>query len=906
MKQRVGSALAVLGLMGATGPLSAGCGSDGQAGGASGSGGTAAAGGSGGTAAAGGSAGAGGGGGGGGGGGPVTGCLPAEGPGASDTDTWNDGDDTATVVIDDPSSCQRSYQLSTTADLLVDSPDSPRTLGEQADQPVVRTGHDMFDALYALAIEEVRQCSVDAIQDGAFNGGQPISCPPGGCFETGQRWTYVWTRDTAYAVKLGLAALDPTRARNSLEFKTSERRGGGGRQIVQDTGTGGSYPISTDRVVWAMGAWELLKYLEGTERSAFRDLAYEAISNTAEHDRQVIYDPADGLYPGEQSFLDWREQSYPGWTATDTVQIGMSKALSTNIGHYHMLTVAAQLASEKGLSSECDKYQGWADDLRQAIGQHFYLASDQLFSTFSTTYLDSAPTHQYDLLSSAFAVLFGIADGSQATEVLSHYPHLPKGAPVIWPQQQDIPIYHYRAIWPFATAFWLKAAGQAEQAAAIDHAVRSLMRGAALYLSNMENFEVVTGAAWLDEGATSGPVVNSPRQLWSVAGYVSMVHDVVFGLEANQDGIRFLPSITRELRQTLFAGADSIALSSFPYKGRKLFVRVHLDELGNAQPGVLAVDGVRLNGTEVGTDFIAASSLSDGDLIEVTLAPGSGSAGSLVELDAGDIADYRNLFGPHTPSITNIGLDSDRVRIEIDNGGETPSDIELAVYRDGALVASGLAGSTASWTDPDSADHQSHSYCYSVEASFAGSGNRSQHAQPVCYWGESYERIYNMAVGADVSDGFTPNGGQRTYQYGRWHFSNWGAADHSLSYAGFSPSQSGQHLVQLLAGNGAGGFDTGVTCGVKRVTVEEQGVSVVASGYLKMPHLGTWDDWRGSSFLPVTLDSSKSYTITIDEDEHAVNMSELEHFALYGGAGGASRHNYVNIAELKLLAVEMQ
>jgi hypothetical protein len=32
------------------------------------------------------------------------------------------------------------------------------------------------------------------------------------------------------------------------------------------------------------------------------------------------------------------------------------------------------------------------------------------------------------------------------------------GAPVIWPQQQDMPVYHNRAIWPFVTAYGLKAA----------------------------------------------------------------------------------------------------------------------------------------------------------------------------------------------------------------------------------------------------------------------------------------------------------------------------------------------------------------------------------------------------------------------------------------------------------------
>ena len=70
-------------------------------------------------------------------------------------------------------------------------------------------------------------------------------------------------------------------------LKLSAHRDGTKPEIVQDTGTGGSWPISSDRVVWAMGAWELLAVLDGAERTAFRDLAYTAIVNTAEHDRLV-------------------------------------------------------------------------------------------------------------------------------------------------------------------------------------------------------------------------------------------------------------------------------------------------------------------------------------------------------------------------------------------------------------------------------------------------------------------------------------------------------------------------------------------------------------------------------------------------------------------------------------------
>ena len=53
------------------------------------------------------------------------------------------------------------------------------------------------------------------------------------------------------------------------------------------------------------------------------------------------------------------------------VDIEVPRALPE--GHYHLLWVAAQLAAEKGQTAESTKYQGWADDLRQAIETELFI-----------------------------------------------------------------------------------------------------------------------------------------------------------------------------------------------------------------------------------------------------------------------------------------------------------------------------------------------------------------------------------------------------------------------------------------------------------------------------------------------------------------------------------------------------
>ena len=828
--------------------------------------------------------------------GPPPTCLSATGLGPVGTNVWQDGADLATVAMSGQD-CARSFVHSTTATLVDDYPSTgERTYSEPAGGPSVSTNNTMFDALYAMALQETQECSVAAISDGAYNGGNDITCPAGGCFETGRKWTFVWTRDTAYAVDLALGALDPTRARNSLEFKLSELRGGGGRQIIQDTGSGGSYPVSSDRAVWAIGAWQLLKFLNGAERTAFLALAWDAVRNTIEHDREVVWDPAHGLYLGEQSFLDWREQSYPLWTKEDTVQIAASHALSTNVGHLRLLTLGAWLAGQQGDPTRQTQFQGWADALRASIDTTFFHADLGLWGTFTTGTLDRAPVRHFDLLGSALAITSGVGSLARRAEVVRHYPHLPQGPSVIWPQQKEIAIYHNRGIWPFVTAYWLRAAAQVRNDTAVSLGVRSLMRGAAMNLSNMENLECVSGAPHVTDGIYSGPVVNSQRQLWSVAGYLSMVHDVIFGLDVSPEGIRFRPYLTRDLRNHLFGGADRLVLNNFPYRGRTLTVVVTLPAAGVDDDGAYALGEIRLNGVVITGDYLTPAALQSENVLEVTLVDTPEAADTIV-LET-NTAEYRNLFAPLTPFVATIEFASGHLQIGIDSNGETTSEIAYNIYRDGVRAATGLAGSTTTWVDlSTAADPPSH--CYTVESSFLVSGNHSQHAKPVCYWGNSYERIQHF-----LAAGFILQGGSLIDQYGKVHVQDWGEPSDTLTVTGVSPGYSGDYLIQVNYGNGAGPYNTGITCAVKRIEVVDEGTTgVVGSGVLVMPHLADWANWSDSSLVKVTLDAAKTYEIRIFHDGTTLNMSDFQHNALYGGTGGAAAYHYVNISEIKLLSL---
>jgi hypothetical protein len=412
------------------------------------------------------------------------------------------------------------------------------------------TASPLFDGLYAMAQDDLKQDSVTAIRDGAFDHGQPIPCM---CFETGLKWPYVWTRDLSYSIDLGLWRFDPARSRNGLQFKLSDVRvpaAPQGLYVMQDTGSGGSWPISTDRVVWFLGAQHLL------DDKAFAEDVYRALGNTLAQDRQYAFDAGFGLYRGETSFLDWREQTYPAWTEDNVVTIGQSFALSTNVLHYQALQLAATLADAHHDVKVADGYRAQAASLKMAINTHFWRADRGLYMSYLGG--DGTPYDTYDLLGIALAITSGVADGDRARQTLANYPTWPAGSPMIWPERADQPIYHNRAIWPFVSAYALRAARVVNQPARIAHELESVMRGAALYGSNMENYELLTQGQHVDEGNLSGPVVNSPRQLWSVAAYFAAVTEGVFGL--TEDG-RVEPKLPTSLVPMLFGQHSSITLA---------------------------------------------------------------------------------------------------------------------------------------------------------------------------------------------------------------------------------------------------------------------------------------------------------------------------------------------------------
>jgi len=576
---------------------------------------------------------------------------------------------------------------------------------------------------------------------------------------------------------------------------------------------------------------------------------------------------------GEQSFLDWRDQSYASWIPGDLAAMSTSKALSTNVAHYQALRLTARLAQEQGDGGRAARYGEWAAGLKRAINGKLWLEDAGMYSSLTAGHLDGAPLHKFDWLGQALAIVTGVASEEQARSILARYPHGPMGAPVIYPQQPGMPVYHNRALWPFVTGYGLRAAAQAGNVAVADAAYDSLVRGAALNMSNMENLEWLSGQPLLlDERHPSliGPVINSRRQLWSVGAYLGMVVEHVFGVRVLGDGIRFRPFVTAKLRRELFGASNEIALHGLRLHGKRVDVLVRLPALSR-KDGVYAVERILLNGQPAG-DTLALGQLGPDNRIEIVLGALLPGHQEIRRVKDDPYAAGGITFAPREPSIAALQRGRDGVRLRI-APGEDEAGLRYAVYRDGKRVADRLRA--GAWFDrgaPATA-------CYAVEAIATASGNRSHHSMPRCV---------DPGIEVPVTDPRTvsnlkpvpPNA-----RFARPRLENWGGPGDRYAVERITVPAAGTYQVQVRYHNAANQVNLGISGGVKWLKVEDARGRTVAEGVVQLPHAPLAKANTPSVYsTPLAAQLAPgSYRVQLSD---FYNMSYLDSNRTFSAAGG--------------------
>lgn len=380
--------------------------------------------------------------------------------------------------------------------------------------PQLISGIPLMNAMYHLSLEEME----NAVE-------------PDSTFRTGKEWAGVWTRDISYSIILSLAHLHPEVSKISLKKKVN-RKG----EIVQDTGTGGAWPVSTDRTIWGIAAWEIFKV---TGDKAWLKESFEILKRSLETDRKNVLDEKTGLLKGESSFLDWREQTYPYWM--EPVDIFESINLGTNAVHYQAYRVLSEMATELREFKTAQQYQKLSASIKEAINRHLWMEEKGYYAQYLYGRRHKIISPRAEALGNALAVIFGIADHYKAQRISENLPVTDYGVPCIFPQIPDIPPYHNNGIWPFVQAYWMLASSKAGNAQGVMESIAAIYRPSALFLTNQENFVA-------ENGDYAGTQINSANMLWSLSGNLSIIYKVIFGIDFQTDRINFKPFIPQQLQ----------------------------------------------------------------------------------------------------------------------------------------------------------------------------------------------------------------------------------------------------------------------------------------------------------------------------------------------------------------------
>ena len=662
--------------------------------------------------------------------------------------------------------------------------------------PQLRSPERLVDALYRMSLEELTQL---VREDGALSAGA--------------KWPGVWTRDVSYASVLALAVAAPDAVKRSLLAKVDSA----GR-IIQDTGTGGSWPISTDRMTWALAAWEL--YAVTGDRDWLRQ-AYGIISRSAEADLHAIFDPATGLATGETSFMDWREQSYPRWV--EPRDIARSAGTSTNVVHHATYRILADMA--QALGEPGDRWAKVAADLRTAINQHLWMPDAGYYAVFRYGRGFSSLAPRSDALAQALAVIYGVADPQQQALISARAPMVEFGAPTFWPYIPGTPSYHNAAIWPFVNAYSLWAAAEAGNTAAVEHALASIYRPAALFLTNKENMMASTGHF-------DGTELNSDRQLWSVAGNLAASYRVLFGMRFRPHGLAFRPMVPRG-----YEGERT--LSNLRYRGSTLSITVRGFGDGVARA---TLDGQPLARAEV------PATLTGEHVVEITMNG---------RWPAGRVNMVENRWAPETPSAT--------LRGDVLAWDPIPGAAHYVVHRNGRPAAT----TTETRVSLGRLDRVAEYQVLAVDSA----GLQSFLSAPVLM-ARDEAIVVARPRGAPLErehEGFTGAGYVRVTR----------EANTSVEFP-VIVACGGEYVVDARYANGSGPINTDAKAAIRTLLVDGE-----PAGVLVMPQRGTdrWNEWGYGTSVRVTLSPGAhrltlAYTPLDENMDRRVNTALLDHLRL--------------------------
>ena len=364
-----------------------------------------------------------------------------------------------------------------------------------------------------------------------------------GSFLAGARWAQVWTRDTSYSVDMACALLHPDVSIKTL-LGLKEQVAGIGECWYQDKcGHFAGWPNLTDAIVGATGAWSL--YLVTGDKELLQPIYARTVKSLKRAERNALK-PEFGLFGGCSTFME-SNSGYPGQYAMHGPMIAKTCALSTNLLYYRGYCVAAWAG--KALGEESQSFEEKAARLKTAINDRLWMPDKGYYAYFIDA--KGELDRRMEGTGESFAILYRVADAEKAQQILRSTPVTPWGIPCLWPQYPEWKdyrrpfafYYHNGMIWPFVQGYWAWAASTMKDEAVFARELDALVRLSQKSDTFMELYRP-------EDGKPDG----SPRQLWSAAGFLSMVYHGLCGMQFETGGIRFAPVVPRNFQKLSLAG----------------------------------------------------------------------------------------------------------------------------------------------------------------------------------------------------------------------------------------------------------------------------------------------------------------------------------------------------------------
>ena len=654
--------------------------------------------------------------------------------------------------------------------------------------PRLITSNTLHAAVFNMGLDEM----VNAVE-------------PDTTLRTGKEWAGVWTRDVSYSIILSMAYMQPEASKISLMKKVNAN----GR-IIQDTGSGGAWPVSSDRMIWAVAAYEVYKVTGDKEWLKF---IYPVIRDSFEDDFKVVYNAESGLVRGETSFIDWREQSYPKWM--QTADIYNSEAMNTSVVHAEGLRILSKIADELGKKKEAKRYAEAAKSLTDAINRVFWMDDKGYYAMYTYGRENMILNPRAETLGESLAILFNVASPERAKIISQSNPTTPYGVAIFYPQISDMPSYHNNALWPFVASYWTLACAKAGNEQATLQGFGSVFRPAALFATNKENFN-------LDNGDIATEL-NSSNMLWSLSGNIALTCRILFGINYEDNGLSFSPFVPKVM-------ADNRTLSNFTYRDAKLNITVK----GHGQH----IKSFMLNGKEC-KPFIPADIKGVNEIV--------------IEMDCEEIPaqavnNQPNLKAPLTPiawiedgrlcwnPIEYIG------HYEVILNGKRVAKTRQTSY---ALTEQGewqVIGVSEAGVESFASEPRSNADRFVVEMPGEKTSMKSAEI--------SYQPLTPIA-------GYNGNGFVET--------------DHSTAAISVTVDvpADGEYAFSLRYANGNGPVNTENKCAIRTLTVDGNKIGTVV-----MPHRGVanWDDWGMTNEVKTELKAGK-HTLRIEYRPENENMN---------------------------------